>query len=75
MPRKKKMAAPGSSASSIAKSNEARLRDKIDSGVTGDKVAAPDPAMAPLGTDNEAADGHDEEGLAIARRAPRPAPK
>ena len=59
-------------ASSSAKANEARLRDKIDSGHTGDKTAASDPAMAPLGTDNEAADGHDEEGLAVARRAPPP---
>jgi hypothetical protein len=32
-----------------------RLRHEIDSGVTGEKVAAPDPAMAPLGTDDEAA--------------------
>lgn len=34
-----------------------RLRDRIDSGATGDKVAHPDPAAAPLGTDDEAA-GH-----------------
>jgi hypothetical protein len=54
------------------KASEARLRDQIDSGQANDKVAAPDPAMAPLGTDNEAADGHDEEGLAVARRAPQP---
>ena len=32
-----------------------RLRFDIDSGRTGDKVAAPDPAAAPLGTDEEAA--------------------
>jgi hypothetical protein len=32
-----------------------RLRDDIDSGRTGDKVAASDPAAAPLGTDDEAA--------------------
>jgi hypothetical protein len=31
------------------------LRADIDSGRTGDKVAAPDPAMASLGTDDEAA--------------------
>jgi|SRR5947209_6712288 len=31
-----------------------RLRDEIDSGRTGDKVAASDPAAAPLGTDDEA---------------------
>jgi hypothetical protein len=33
----------------------AQLRNDIDSGRTGDKVAAPDPAAAPLGTDEEAA--------------------
>ena len=31
------------------------LRDQIDSGKFHDKVAAPDPATAPLGTDDEAA--------------------
>jgi hypothetical protein len=46
-----------------------RLRHEIDSGGTGDKGAAPDPAMAPLGTDAEAAEGHDEDGLRIARGA------
>lgn len=35
-------------------SNVAILKDKINSGQTGDKVAFPDPAMAPLGTDEEA---------------------
>lgn len=33
------------------------LRTAIDEGRTGDKVAFPDPAAAPLGTDDEAA-GH-----------------
>ena len=33
----------------------AQLRADIDSGRTGDKVSAADPAMAPLGTDDEAA--------------------
>jgi hypothetical protein len=32
----------------------AKLRKDIDSGKTGDKVAASDPAAAPLGTDEEA---------------------
>jgi hypothetical protein len=32
-----------------------QLRADIDSGRTGAKVSAPDPAMAPLGTDDEAA--------------------
>lgn len=35
----------------------ARLRHGIDHGGAGDKVAFPDPAAAPLGTDDEAA-GH-----------------
>ena len=35
--------------------NILQLRRDIDSGRTGDKVAAPDPAAAPLGTDDEAA--------------------
>lgn len=33
----------------------ARLRNRIDSGRAGDKVAGGDPATAPLGTDEEAA--------------------
>lgn len=33
------------------------LRDGIDQGAAGDKVSFPDPAAAPLGTDDEAA-GH-----------------
>lgn len=32
-----------------------RLRHEIDQGRTGDKVAFPDPAASPLGTDDEAA--------------------
>lgn len=35
----------------------AKLKDDIDAGRTGDKVPASDPALAPLGTDDEAA-GH-----------------
>jgi hypothetical protein len=31
-----------------------QLRDRIDSGSTGEKVSMPDPAAAPLGTDAEA---------------------
>lgn len=38
----------------MTQSTSAQLKDKIDSGATGDKVAFPDPAMAPLGTDEEA---------------------
>jgi hypothetical protein len=32
-----------------------QLRDDIDKGRTGEKVCFPDPAAAPLGTDDEAA--------------------
>ena len=46
-----------------------RLRAKIDSGKTGDKVKVLDPAASPLGTDAEAGSPHDEEGLRIAREA------
>ncbi|MGE5616001.1 MAG: hypothetical protein ACM3X5_03725 [Bacillota bacterium] len=35
--------------------NAAQLRDAIDRGRTGSKVPYPDPAAAPLGTDDEAA--------------------
>jgi hypothetical protein len=46
-----------------------QLRGAIDSGKMGDKIAMTDPASAPLGSDDEAAELHDEEGLATARRA------
>jgi hypothetical protein len=45
-----------------------QLRGAIDSGRTGDKIAVVDPAAAPLGSDAEAAQEHDEAGLATARR-------
>jgi hypothetical protein len=35
--------------------NVDQLKADIDSGKTGDKISWPDPAMAPLGTDDEAA--------------------
>ncbi|MDQ7264157.1 hypothetical protein NM680_20445, partial [Paracoccus sp. PS-1] len=35
--------------------NPSRLRAEIDAGRTGDKLGFPDPAAAPLGTDDEAA--------------------
>lgn len=38
-----------------AGASAARLRGDIDAGRTGDKVSWPDPAAAPLGTDEEAA--------------------
>jgi hypothetical protein len=40
--------------SATAGGEAARLRDAIDSGETHDKVDYPDPAAAPLGTDEEA---------------------
>jgi len=41
--------------SNLVGSTPSQLRADIDSGKTGDKVAWPDPAAAPLGTDEEAA--------------------
>lgn len=38
----------------VALTNGERLRADIDAGLTGDKVAFPDPAAAPLETDAEA---------------------
>jgi hypothetical protein len=40
-----------------------QLRDDIDSGRTGDKVAVTDPAAAPLGTDDEAAGAAPASGV------------
>jgi hypothetical protein len=49
-------------------SNWSQVRDRIDRGETGDKVAVADPAVAPLGTDAEAA-GTPLAGAAVARSA------
>lgn len=49
---------PGEKAAAEERSGTAgaaRLRDRIDRGASGDKVAFQDPAAAPLGTDDEAA--------------------
>lgn len=49
-----------------------QLRDDIDRGRTGDKVPFPDPAAAPLGTDEEAAGRPlDAEMVAESRRNER----
>lgn len=56
-------------------SEKDRLRDAIDHGKTKDKVAVADPAASPLGTDSEASQPHDEEGLKTARAAKPPPPK
>ena len=51
------------------------LRDDINSGITGDKVAFSDPAAAPLGADDEAAGfPPDAETVALARRLERGGP-
>lgn len=39
----------------MARPHASQLRRAIDQGQSGDKVAYPDPAAAPLGTDDEAA--------------------
>jgi len=67
-PDRSRPQAPADRAADLTGAEE-RLRHEIDSGRTGDKVGHPDPAMAPLGTDDEAAQGHDEEGLRVAREA------
>ena len=45
-----------------------QLRHDIDSGRTSDKVAWPDPAAAPLGTDDEAAGISIDPGMVTALR-------
>ena len=52
------------------KPNSDMLRHDIDRGKTGDKIGVPDPAAAPLGTDDEAGGNPPtEEQLRIAREA------
>jgi hypothetical protein len=48
-----------------------QLRDDIDRGRTGDKVAFPDPAAAPLGTDAEAAGTPPDAAMAAESRNER----
>ena len=51
-------------------STTAQLRGDIDSGTTGAKVSAPDPAASPLGTDDEAAGNTpSEDRIEMAREA------
>lgn len=55
-----------------------RLRSAIDSGATHDKVAFPDPAAAPLGTDAEAGgvaptQAETEQAMAAEAATPHPA--
>jgi hypothetical protein len=49
--------------------NVAQLKSDIDSGATGDKVPMFDPALAPLGTDAEAAGTPPDPRLVAAERA------
>lgn len=52
--------------------NVAQLKDDIDSGRTGDKVAGLDPGAAPLGTDEEAGGASlTSEEVALARAQER----
>jgi len=51
-----------------------RLRHAIDTGQTGDKIPYPDPAAAPLGTDDEAAGVRPPESVAPDDRAAAPIP-
>lgn len=58
--------------------NFAQLRAEVDSGQTGDKVPFPDPAAAPLGTDDEAGGAtpsRGEIGAAAARETSRDTPR
>ncbi|MBX6374593.1 MAG: hypothetical protein IRZ13_10215 [Acetobacteraceae bacterium] len=56
-------------------STTAQLRQDIDSGATGDKVPALDPAASPVGTDDEAAGApQDPKAVAAERRAERERP-
>jgi hypothetical protein len=58
------------------RSNTDQLRHDIDRGRTGDKVPWPDPALAPLGTDDEAAGTPPSpRDVDIARRAERRGPE
>jgi hypothetical protein len=56
-------------------STVSQLRDDIDSGRTGEKIDWPDPAAAPLGTDDEAS-GRPPDAAAVeaARRRENAAP-
>jgi hypothetical protein len=52
-----------------------QLRSAVDSGRTGDKVAWPDPAAAPLGSDDEAAGTPvSRAAVAMAQQAERSGP-
>jgi hypothetical protein len=55
--------------------NWSQVRDRIDRGETGDKIAVEDPAAAPLGTDAEAGGSStDREHIARSAAAERAGP-
>jgi hypothetical protein len=59
----------------LQQGNVDELRADIDRGRTGDKVDAPDPAAAPLGTDEEAAGTPiSQDAVALARAVERARP-
>lgn len=53
----------------------AQLKTEIDSGATGDKIAAHDPGLSPLGTDDEAAGRPPEPARIAEARAQETAPR
>lgn len=57
---------------STSGSNVEQLRADIDAGRTGDKVAYPDPAAAPLGADDEAANSSHQDTSATRQAAHAP---
>lgn len=59
---------PGQPAPPSGRSTTAQLRRDIESGATGDKAPALDPASAPLGTDDEAAGAVPSPELVAATR-------
>jgi hypothetical protein len=52
----------------LRRSTVEQLRDDIDHGRTGDKIDAPDPSIAPLGSDEEAAGTRIDPGSIEAAR-------
>jgi hypothetical protein len=64
----------GDSGRSAIGPTSAQLRNDIDSGRTGDKIAGFDPAAAPLGSDEEAAGTPPAPGLIAQTRAEEGAP-
>lgn len=67
-PGRNEAEAPPPAATAPADMTTAQLKDDIDSGRTGDKVAQVDIGLSPLGTDDEAAGRPPSQGrIALAR--------